>query len=251
MTTFVEVVVPGPTFVDVEAATGAPGPPGPPGPASTVPGPAGPAGADGAAGPPGPASTVPGPPGADGAPGAQGPQGVPGTAGTTGAQGPQGVPGPQGPEGPERTYTQVRISQTPTVSTSPAYSLGDAVGGLLTFAGAAAVAGGSGLIQAVTVLCKTPALVPSLELVLFNQSMTPTTDNAPFAPSDADMLNCIGVIPVSSWTDDANNSVASRFGLGFPFIATATSLYGQLITRTAVTLGSTSDLVLAIQVIQD
>ena len=65
------------------------------------------------------------------------------------------------------------------------------------------------------------------------------------------MANCIGVIPVSAWTDDGANSVASWRGVG-PFIASGSAnLYGQLVTRTAVTLGSHSDLVLGIQVMQD
>ena len=180
MTYYIEVVVPGQTFVDVEAATGAPGPPGPPGPASTVPGPAGPtgptgppgttgaAGATGAAGPQGPA----GPTGATGTTGAQGPQGVKGDTGAAGAAGADGAPGAQGPIGPERTIRRMLISQTPTVSTSPAYTSGDAMGGLLTFTGAALFLSGSGVVLSATVLCKTPALLPVLELWVFNASIT-------------------------------------------------------------------------------
>ena len=51
--------------------------------------------------------------------------------------------------------SRMNIPQTPTVSTSPAYTAGDAVGGLLTFANAAQVAGGSGLLLGATALCKT------------------------------------------------------------------------------------------------
>jgi hypothetical protein len=149
---------------------------------------------------------------------------------------------------------QVNISQTPTVSTSPAYTAGDALGGLLTFANAARVSGGSGLIQAVTVMCKTPALIPAIDLYLFNQTFTNTTDNAAFAPSDGDMANCIGVIPIAAWaaeTASSVNSIATRFGLGFPFLLTGTSLFGQMVTRTAFTAGGTSDFVIGLQVIQD
>ncbi len=79
---------------------------GPAGADSTVPGPNGPAGADGATGPAGADSTVPGPQGepgpagADGGPGAVGPAGADSTVpGPQGEQGPQGVPGDPGPAG--------------------------------------------------------------------------------------------------------------------------------------------------------
>jgi len=142
------------------------------------------------------------------------------------------------------------ISQTPTVSTSPAYTAGDAVGGLLTFAGAVLAAGGTGLVLAATALCKTPALLPILELWLFDATFTPTADNAAFAPSDADMAKCLGVLPVSAWYDAGSNSMAVWRG-AHPVRLVGTSLFGQLVTRTAVTLGSTSDLTIAVNVSQD
>lgn len=149
---------------------------------------------------------------------------------------------------------QVNISQTPTVSTSPAYTAGDALGGLLTFANAARLSGGSGLVQAITVMCKTPALVPALDLYLFNQTFTATSDNAAFAPSDGDMANCIGVIPISAWaaeTASSLNSIATRFPLAFPFLLTGTSLFGQLVTRTAFTAAGTTDFVIGLAIVTD
>ena len=143
------------------------------------------------------------------------------------------------------------LSQTPTVSTSPAYTSGDAMGGLLTFTGAALASGGSGAVLSATALCKTPALLPILELWLFNATFTAGTDNAAFAPSDADMAKCIGVIPVAAWYDDGANSIAVWRGV-HPFVCVGTAnLYGQLVTRSAVTLGSTSDIVLGLNVMQD
>ena len=43
---------------------------------------------------------------------------------------------------------QVRIQVTPTISTS-AYATGDCIGGLMTFANAARISGGSGIIQSI------------------------------------------------------------------------------------------------------
>jgi hypothetical protein len=125
------------------------------------------------------------------------------------------------------------------------------MGGLLTFTGAALVSGGSGLILAATALCKTPALLPVLELWLFNSTVGATADNAPFAPSDADMAKCLGVIPIAAWYDDTQNSIAVWRG-AHPFVLSGTAnLYGQLVTRTAVTLGSTSDITVTVGVMQD
>jgi hypothetical protein len=146
--------------------------------------------------------------------------------------------------------SRMNISQTPTVSTSPAYTSGDAMGGLLTFASAAAATGGSGLLLAATALCKTPALLPVIELWLFDSTFTPTADNSPFAPSDADMAKCLGVVPIAAWYDDTANSLATWRGVQ-PYVLTGTSLFGQLVTRTAVTLGSTSDIVIVAQVTRD
>ena len=82
----------------------------------------------------------------------------------------------------------VRISQTPTVSTSPAYTAKDAVGGLLTFANAVRETGGSGVLMGVTVIDASMQM-PSLELVLFDRTFTAAADNAIFSPSDADLAN--------------------------------------------------------------
>jgi hypothetical protein len=146
--------------------------------------------------------------------------------------------------------SRMNIPATLTVSTSPAYTSGDAMGGMMTFANAAAVAGGSGLLLAATALCKTPSLLPILELWLFDSTFTPTADNSPFAPSDADMAKCLGVVPIAAWYDDTANSLATWRGVQ-PYVLTGTSLFGQLVTRTAVTLGSTSDIVVVVQVTRD
>lgn len=148
------------------------------------------------------------------------------------------------------SLTQTHISVTPTCSTSPAYSAGDAVGGLLTFSGAAA-SGSSGTISVATVMSKTQALLPALELVLFNQTFTASTDNAVFAPSDGDMANCLGSIPITNWSDFSVNSIATRFGLGMGYLLTGTDLFGQLVTRTAFTLAGTTDLVVSVTVAKD
>lgn len=151
------------------------------------------------------------------------------------------------------------ISVTPTVSTTPAYTSGDCLGGLMTLSNAARFTGGGGTIQSVRVLDKTQAQRAAMDLFFFQTSVSPAGDNAPAAFSDADMANCVGVISIL--TTDYNtafagvplNSVAFKpdtktntlpQAMAIPYYCSAgTSLYCQAIVRGTPTYTSTSDLV--------
>ncbi len=145
------------------------------------------------------------------------------------------------------------IAATPTI-TAGAYSALDAVGGLLTFAGAARVTGGSILIHTVVVtdLAKVSA---ALVLVLFDRTFTATADNGAFDPSDADLANCIGSIPIATTDYQAlnDNGVATVRGVGLgPLTLLGTSLFGQLMlpSGSAPTYASTADLTVKVGVVQ-
>lgn len=126
------------------------------------------------------------------------------------------------------------ITQTPTVGTA-AYVAKDAVGGLLTFANAARASGGSIIVDSVTVVDKSQTML-SLELVLFNVTFTAPTDSSVFDPTDAELLTCVGVIPITTWYDFNDNSVAHRSGLGMNIVLAGTSLFGALVARSAGSL---------------
>lgn len=145
---------------------------------------------------------------------------------------------------------RTRISVTPTVSTSPAYTAKDAVGGLLTFANAARNSGGTIVIDTAVVIDNGQQM-PALELVLFNQTFTASSDNAIFNPSDGDLANAIGVIALSNWSDFSGNSIATRTGLGLAAALTGTSLFGQLVTRGTPTFVATSDITVILTIKQD
>lgn len=148
---------------------------------------------------------------------------------------------------------------TPTISTTPAYTAGDCLGGLQTISNAARFSGGGGVIRSVTVLDKTQAQRSAFDIFLFNGSITATTDNAAFAGSDADMAKCIGVISIL--TTDYNtafagtplNSVAFKpdtktntlpQAMAIPYYCSgSTTLYAQLVTRGTPTYTSTTDIV--------
>ena len=70
------------------------------------------------------------------------------------------------------------------------------------------------------------------ELVLFSSDFTGSADNAVFAPSDLDLLKCVGVISIGTFYNFSVNQV----GVATPalyYIAPAGVLYGQVVTRGA------------------
>lgn len=152
------------------------------------------------------------------------------------------------------TLFTTTISQTPTI-TAGAYTAGDAIGGLLTFANAVRGSGRSrATITNVTIVDDAKQSAP-IDLVFFNQTFTATADNAAFDPTDADMQNCIGYIDVAA-TDYAefnDNGVAAKSsGLRMPFsfelVDGGTSLFAQAVIRNADTFTATDDLTIKITV---
>jgi len=147
----------------------------------------------------------------------------------------------------------VRLAVTPTISTSPAYTAKDAVGGLMTFSNAVRASGGSGTLLAVQVEDKGQQM-KDLDLVLFDRTLTAPTDNSIFAPSDAELATCIGVIPITAgaYADFSTNSVADAYaGLPKPFVLNGTDLFGVLVARGTPTYTSTGDLVVTLTIQQD
>lgn len=144
----------------------------------------------------------------------------------------------------------VRRSQVPTVSLT-AYSSKDAIGGLLTFTGAARSAGGSIRVEAVQVVDRDQEM-KDLDLVLFDRAITAPTDNAIFAPSDAELDYCVGRIPIRSfdWADFSTNAVAHVLA-GLSAVLNGTDLYGVLVARGTPTFTASTDLTVTLSIIQD
>jgi hypothetical protein len=146
----------------------------------------------------------------------------------------------------------VRLAVTPTISSSPAYTAKDAVGGLMTFSNAARASGGSIRIEAVQIVDKGQQM-KDLDLVLFDRTLTAPTDNAIFAPSDAELATCIGVIPVlaGDYADLSTNSVATINAVGLSAVLNGTDLFGVLVARGTPTYTSTTDIVVTLDIAQD
>jgi len=148
------------------------------------------------------------------------------------------------------SLNQTRITVQPVVSTTPAYTAKDAVGGKLTFANAARTSGGSITIQTAVIIDRSQQM-PVLELVLFDRDFTASNDNAAFDPTDAELAYCIGVIRISDFSDFNDNAVAVRAGIGLTAKLEGTDLYGQLVTRSAPTFVATTDIVVALTIVRD
>jgi hypothetical protein len=148
------------------------------------------------------------------------------------------------------SLNQTRITVQPVVSTTPAYTAKDAVGGKLTFTNAARTSGGSITIQTAVVVDRSQQM-PVLELVLFDRDFTASNDNAAFDPTDADLAYCVGVIKISDYSDFSDNAVAVRTGIGLTAKLEGTDLYGQLVTRSAPTFVATTDIVVALTIVRD
>ena len=148
--------------------------------------------------------------------------------------------------------TGTTISQTPTI-TAGAYSAGDAVGGLLTFANAGRVSGGGGVIKTVTII-DDAGQDAELELWLFDRTFTAMSDNAAWAPSEADLENHIGVISTEDSSQGwlaAGTPSTITIDVATGFDLNGTSLFGQLVTRGTPTYAATDDLTIKVKVMQD
>ena len=136
--------------------------------------------------------------------------------------------------------TGFSIPVTLTV-TNGAYTIGDVVGGLISFANAVSAAGKKALIETIT-LAGVAAL--DYELWFFASDIaTPALDNAVFTLVAADVAMCKGVIPIAASDYKAPASafnVATLRNVGFYFTCTATTLYAYLKAIATTTPGTTT-----------
>lgn len=145
-------------------------------------------------------------------------------------------------------------AESPAVSASPAYASGDVIGTKMTFAGMAREAGGSGLIQMVSVFSKS-AQTFACELWLFHTDPAASTftDNAAFVLNAADFDKVTAVVPISTWYAAGGPSFAEAAQLAMPYKLAddSTAMFGALVARATPTLGSTSDIKVAVKGLLD
>jgi hypothetical protein len=155
---------------------------------------------------------------------------------------------------PSRALPNKTLTATPTVSTSPAYTSGDNVGGKVTLTDVCRASTGSGIIQSVVITSKS-LQSGSFDVIFFNAdpSGSTFTDNGAQGVVDADLSKIIGVAHCSDVTALAAESIHQATGLALPFALSggATTIYAAIVTRATPTLGSTSDIWLSVRILQD
>jgi len=147
----------------------------------------------------------------------------------------------------------LRTTQTPTITAGSAYSSGNVVGALLTFANMARSSGQGGVLQSAILKDKSGQGV-SYDLFLFDSAPTAPTDKSAVALSAADLARCIAVVSLSGAALGAASTMAvlTAAGLGLAFrLGSGTTIYGILVARGTPTYASTSDVSVDLVVLPD
>ncbi len=148
-------------------------------------------------------------------------------------------------------------TNTPTVSTTPAYTAGDVVGGKQTFASVFRTGVGSGILQSLSIIDKS-SQAAGMVLTFFSAdpSASTFTDNAAFAINAADMAKVVAqvVVPNTAYNPSLGGiQFAQVAGIGkvLAMAAAGTTLYMVAYTTGTPTYGSTSALTFGIDVLND
>lgn len=139
--------------------------------------------------------------------------------------------------------TPFMVPGSPTVSSSPAYTSGDCMGGLITLAAVARISGGGGLLSTIYLNCKSLQTL-AIDAIFFNAnpSASTFTDNAAVAIAAADFDKIVAVAHITDWTALGTPSFAQATVNKVFKLASGTTAYLALVARGAITLASTSDL---------
>jgi len=150
----------------------------------------------------------------------------------------------------------ITVTQKPTI-TAGAYSANDAVGGLLTFAnvGRTSVSNGGSILTNVVII-DDAGQDAELELWLFDRTFTAMSDNAAWAPSEADLENLIAVVSTEDsgqgWLAAGTPSAIDIECMKrIDLTSGGTSLFGQLVTRGTPTYAATDDITVKVMLLQD
>lgn len=148
-----------------------------------------------------------------------------------------------------------RISVTQTVTASSAYSAGNCVGGLMTLSPMVRRAGGSGILNSVTLRDKA-GQAGTYDIFLFDAtpSATTTTDKTAVAVNTADLAKIVGVITLAAVKLGAASTmgVTTLASINMSFkVNSGTDLFAILVARGTPTYASTADVTLDFFVIPD
>lgn len=149
--------------------------------------------------------------------------------------------------GDSRNITVTSAGLTTSVTN---YATGDQMGTEVTLASTRTARGIT--IQSAVAIDKAKVL-GAFDLFIFNAATTPASDNAANSWSDADMINCLGVIHFTDVMTSANNYAIMATNLPLVLKPTSgTSLYFDFVTRTAnVFFGAVGDIVVNLGILRD
>ena len=141
----------------------------------------------------------------------------------------------------------VNITATPTVSTSPAYTAGDAIGGLIKLESIHLTGASRATIKSIRVvdLAKQDS---NLDIIFYiSKPATSGTDNTALDLADADLSLILHVENITAYDDFADNSVAGVSTIDVTFAPTD-AIYAQMIARGTPTYVATTDVKLMVTV---
>ena len=138
---------------------------------------------------------------------------------------------------PMRSYVDLQkigVTSGGLTTAATAYAVGDQLGNQMTFANAARVSGGGGIIRGITLISAADT-IGAVDVVIFDSSVTLAADNAAFAISDADALKVIDLVSLNGAFDIGNNRLCRSGPLAIPYVCNGgTSLYVGMITKAAI-----------------
>ena len=132
-------------------------------------------------------------------------------------------------------YREFVLASSGLTTAVMAYTSGDVLGVQMTMdmnnRGSGAIAGS---LEGVTI-ADDSAVIGAVDLFFFNATTTPAADNAAYAPSDAEVRTCVGVVSVTTLpSSGANNKIVtlSNAEQDVPLYAPSGVLYVVAVTRT-------------------
>lgn len=122
--------------------------------------------------------------------------------------------------------------------TATAYTAGQQLGNIISFANATRLSNGTGTIVGATLQTYSD-VAGGFDLVFFDQSVTLAGNNVTWAIADADISKVIGVVPLGGAYDIGSNRICQSLNIAMPYWCSgSTTLYASLICRTAFTMAA-------------
>jgi len=147
-------------------------------------------------------------------------------------------------------------SSTVVMSVAGAYATGDYMGTSVTpqyFEDAVRIGCQTGIVKSIVISDKIITTNVAMELWLFSDTFVAPTDNGAWTITDAESLNCLGVIPISAtgWYASGANQIYSDSTLSTVIKCTSNKLYYALVARGTTPAFTSSDLKISLGILQD